>query len=180
MSYNYTDATFDSDIPFFPSPNHPDTSSPDLVPCPPDPADPTADTGTCQHVRKGDTIPGIPKHRFKAGIDYWMTPKWMIGGDLLAASSQFFFGDEANLSRTLGGYTRVNLHTSYDLTEHVQVYGLIENLFDQQYASYGTYFSVDDANELTPVTGVTFSEDNNRSVTPAIPFAAYGGVRVKF
>ena len=61
-----------------------------------------------------------------------------------------------------------------------QIYGLFENLFDKNYSVYGTYFSVDDANDLSDVTGVTFNENNPRTVVPAIPFAAYGGVKVKF
>ena len=177
-NYTYTDATFQTGIPFFPSPNHPAGSG--VFPCPPDPTDPTADTGTCISVAKGDRLPGVPAHTFKAGIDYWMTQKWKVGADLVAASDQIFFGDEANLSRPLPGYGTVNLHTSYDVTDHVQIYGLFENLLDNQYSLYGTYFSVEDANDLTPATGVTFNENDNRTVVPAIPFAAYGGVRVKF
>ena len=109
-----------------------------------------------------------------------MTPKWKIGTDVVAASDQIFFGDEANQNRPLAGYAKVNLHTSYDVTDHVQIYGLFENLLDKNYSVYGTYFSVDDANDLTPATGVTFNENDPRTVVPAIPFAAYGGVKVKF
>jgi outer membrane cobalamin receptor len=32
------------------------------------------------------------------------------------ASGQFFFGDQSNQDKQVGGYTRVDLHTSYDLT----------------------------------------------------------------
>ncbi|HML28750.1 MAG TPA: TonB-dependent receptor [Hyphomicrobium sp.] len=159
-NYTYTDATFDTDA-IFPAPNHPESSSPDLFPC-------TGAEGAasqCIQVRKGDRLPGIPAHTFKAGIDYWMT---------------FFFEDPANLDRPLPGYAKVNLHTSYDITDHVQIYGLFENLFDKQYSVYGTYFNVDDANELSNVTGVAFNENNPRTVVPAIPFAAYGGLKVKF
>ncbi|WP_045836515.1 TonB-dependent receptor [Hyphomicrobium sp. 99] len=177
-NYTYTDATFQSAIPFFPAPNHPE--GPGVEPCPLDPNDPTADTGNCTFVSKGDRIPGVPAHTFKAGFDYWMTPKWKFGADVIAASSQFFFEDAANLSRPLAGYAKVNLHSSYDITDHIQVYGLIENLLDNRYSLYGTYFSVDDANELTPVTGVEFDKNNPRTIVPALPFAAYGGVKVKF
>lgn len=176
-NYTYTDATFQSAIPFLPSPNHPAGSG--VFPCPADPTDPTADTGTCISVSKGDRLPGIPANTFKAGIDYWLTSKWKVGGDVIAASNQIFFGDEANLSRPLPGYAKVNLHTSYDITDHVQVYGLFENLFDNNYALYGTYYSIDDAAGAADVAGVNLG-DNPRTVVPAIPFAAYGGLKVKF
>ncbi|MBS0240196.1 MAG: TonB-dependent receptor [Proteobacteria bacterium] len=177
-NYTYTDATFQSGIPFFPAPNHPE--GPGVFDCPDDPEDPTADTGSCTAVHKGDRIPGVPAHTFKAGFDYWMTPKWKFGADVIAASSQFFFEDAANLDRPLAGYAKVNLHSSYDITDHIQVYGLIENLTDNRYSLYGTYFSVEDANDVSDATGVTFDENNPRTVVPAIPFAAYGGVKVKF
>lgn len=111
-----------------------------------------------------------------------MTRQWKVGTDLIAASSQFFFGDEANLNRPLAGYTKVNLHTSYDITPNFQVYGLVENLFDQEYGLYGTFFNVEAANEAAEPdpSGIQFSDDNRRSITPAIPFAAYGGVKIKF
>ncbi|MBS0251927.1 MAG: TonB-dependent receptor [Proteobacteria bacterium] len=176
-NYTYTDATFDSDA-IFPSPNHPGAGT---IAC--GEAGGGGDDngpGKCYLVQKGDRLPGIPAHTFKAGFDYWMTRKWKVGADLVAASNQIFNGDEANLARPLAGYAKVNLHTSYDVTDHVQIYGLFENLFDKNYSVYGTYFSVDDANDLSDVTGVTFNENNPRTVVPAIPFAAYGGVKVKF
>ncbi|MBY0560588.1 TonB-dependent receptor [Hyphomicrobium sp.] len=175
-NYTYNDATFQSGIPFFPAPNHPD--GPGVFPCPDDPEG--GDTGNCTAIHKGDRLAGIPAHTFKTGFDYWMTPKWKFGADLVAASSQFFFEDQANLSRPLAGYAKVNLHTSYDVTDHIQVYGLIENLTDKRYSLYGTYFNVDEANELEDVTGIEFDEKNPRTVVPAIPFAAYGGIKVKF
>jgi iron complex outermembrane recepter protein len=174
-NYTYTDATFDSDA-IFPSPNHPASSSPDLFTC----EDADGNDSQCMQVRKGDRLPGIPAHTFKAGFDYWMTSKWKVGTDLVAASDQIFFGDEANLSSPLAGYAKLNLHTSYDVTDHIQIYGLFENLFDKDYNIYGTYFSVDDANDLSPATGVTFNESNPRTVVPAIPFAAYGGLKIKY
>ena len=176
-NYTFTDATFDSVIPIFPSPNHPDSSA--LFDCPPDPDDPTAEPTTCFTVHKGDRIPGVPQHIFKAGFDYWLTPEWKFGADLLAASNQIFFGDEANLSRPLAGYARINLHSSYDITSNVQVYGLIQNLTDNDYAVYGTYYSTEDAEGPAEVAGRDLG-DNPRTVTPAIPFAAYGGIKVKF
>jgi iron complex outermembrane recepter protein len=149
------------------------------------------DDDLCMKIRPGDRIPGVPRHRFKAGFDYKITPRWALGADLIAASSQFFYGDDANLDRPLAGYTKVNLHTSYDVTDHVQLYGLIDNLFDQQYGIYGTYFNTALAQQAGPgdggsggpdpsLKGLVYNPDNARTMTPAIPFAAYGGVKVKF
>jgi len=177
-NYTFTDATFQSNG-IFPSPNHPDGGT---IPC----EDEEEGATTCLAVHKGDRLPGIPAHTFKAGFDYWVTPKWKVGSDVIAASDQIFFGDENNTARPLSGYAKVNLHTSYDVTDNIQVYGLFENLFDRDYALYGTYYSTDDAEGDPPdfpgpntPAGRNLG-DNPRTVVPAIPFAAYGGVKVKF
>ncbi|MBN2369860.1 MAG: TonB-dependent receptor [Vicinamibacteria bacterium] len=135
-------------------------------------------SGECAFLEAGDRLPGIPRHRFKAGIEYWLTSKWKVGTDLVAASNQPFFPNEAGEGDNLGGYTRVDLNTSYDITDNIQVYGLIKNLFDQKYGLYGTYFEADEVPDLEGGPGATFNDP--RTVSPSMPFAAYGGVKVKF
>lgn len=141
-------------------------------------------SGECAFLREGDRLPGIPRHRFKAGFEYWLTSKWKFGADLVAASNQPFFpnevSDEEDLHSMLAGYTRVDLHTSYDITDNIQVYGLIKNLFNQKYGLYGTYFEAEDIGpEVDEELGGPGFEDS-RTISPAMPFAAYGGVKVKF
>ena len=111
---------------------------------------------TCVQVNAGDRIPGIPLSRFKTGFDYLITPQWRFGADLVAASSQVFFGDEGNDTAPLGGYAKVDLHTYYDLTENMQLYGLVYNLFNSHYGVFGNYFNLEAANEASeanPATG---------------------------
>lgn len=166
-NYAFIDPTFQSSLELA-SPNNP---SPDVVPCSGDA------TENCINVRPGDRIPGIPRHRFKAGFDYWLTPKWKFGSDLVAASDQVFFGDESNLNKPLAGYAQVNLHTSYDITNHIQIYGLINNLFDHHYGTFGNYFDTEEASEASLGT-IDFTDA--RTIVPAMPFAAYGGMKYKF
>ncbi len=171
-SYAFVDATYQDDL-ILPAPNTPNGT----FPC--NPAEP--DAGECQAVSDGDTLPGIPQHRFKAGFQYWLTPKWKFGSDFLAVSDQYFFGDDANNNRKLSGYTRVDLNTSYKLSDNAEVYGLIRNLFDRRYGLYGTYLNDDEANEVSEAAG--YGEDffgDPRSISPVQPFAIYGGLRVTF
>jgi iron complex outermembrane recepter protein len=144
--------------------------------------------GLCAFLNAGDRLPGIPQHRFKAGFDYWLTSKWKFGADLVAASNQPLFQNDISheaaedgnpLSTLLGGYTRVDLHTSFDVTENFQVYGLVKNLFDQRYGLYGTYFEVDEVNLTDQAIGGPGLSDA-RTISPSMPFAAYGGVKVKY
>lgn len=168
-SYALVDATFRDDL-VLPAPN-----TPGAEPCPgTDPADEV----NCNFVQSGDNLPGIPRHRFKAGIEYWLTPNWKVGSDLVAASNQFFFGDEANNNTKLAGYTRVDLSTSYDVSENMQIYGLIKNVFDRRYGLYGTFFDTEEATDAAEPQGLTLTDP--RSITPAQPFAIYGGVKMKF
>jgi len=90
------------------------------------------------------------------------------GGDLIAVSSQHFFQDDSNLSPPLGGYWRVDLHTSYDITPRVQIFGIVNNLFDRHYAVFGTFFNLEAGNSAAsadPVLGDDFFS-NPRTITP--------------
>ena len=139
-------------------------------------------TGVCAFLEAGDRLPGIPRHRFKAGFDYWLTKKWKLGADLVAASNQPLFPNEAKEDddpSLLAGYTRVDLHTSYDINDNVQIYGLAKNLFDQRYGLYGTYFEAGEVSDTDVALGGPGLNDA-RSISPSMPFAAYGGVKVKY
>ena len=36
----------------------------------------------------------------------------------------------------------MNLHSSYKVSDHLELFGLIKNLFDRHYYVYGTFFDV--------------------------------------
>ena len=91
-------------------------------------------------MHPGDHIPTIPAHRLKASFDYDVTDQWKVGADVVLASSQYFFGDESNQNPQLPGYGVVNLRTSYEMEKGVTLYGLITNVFDHKYATYGAFY----------------------------------------
>ena len=53
-------------------------------------ADPSGDI----QVRRGDQLPGVPRHIFKTGADYAATDAWIVGFSVKVASGQYLFGDE--------------------------------------------------------------------------------------
>jgi iron complex outermembrane recepter protein len=176
-NYAFIDATFRT-ANIFASPDNP---SADEDICDLDPSA-DADEAACIQVNSGDRLPGVPRHRFKAGFDYWLTTKWKFGADLIAASDQVFFGDEGNDNATLDGYAKVDIHTSYNLTENVQIYGLINNLFDARYGLFGAYYNREAASNAAgadpSLAGVSFS--NAETIVPAPPITYYGGLKVRY
>ncbi|TYL98707.1 TonB-dependent receptor [Bradyrhizobium rifense] len=125
----------------------------------------------------GNQIPAIPRHRIKAGIEYAVTDAWKVGGDALWVSSQYYVGDEANLETKLPGYAVFNLHTSYQVTKNLQIYGKVDNVFDNRYATYGTFF---DTTALPNFANGGNNFNDPRSLSPARPRAFYAGARVTF
>jgi outer membrane receptor protein involved in Fe transport len=76
----------------------------------------------------------------------------------------------------------VSLHTSYKPIEHLQFFASINNLLNRKYATWGI---LSDPTGIgapgIPANGVTNGPGvNNRFVSPAAPFEAFGGVRILF
>ena len=68
-------------------------------------------------------------------------------------------------------YWVVNLHSSYKISDNLEVFGLVRNLFDRHYYTYGL---------LTDVTEFGYLNlTDDRTFVPGIPFAAYVGLRGK-
>jgi outer membrane receptor protein involved in Fe transport len=91
-------------------------------------------------ISPGNQVPAVPRHRFKAGIKYAITDAFKVGADAVFVSSQYFVGDESNQAARLPSYTVVNAHASYQINKTFQIYGRIDNIFDNRYATYGTFF----------------------------------------
>ncbi len=163
-NYSYVSATFQSSLLLNSQPNA------------------FADANGNIQIRPGDVLPGIPTHRVKAGADYRITRDWVIGGDVVWESSQYFHGDESNQMKPLPGFAVVNLHSTYDVTEGVELFVNLVNAVDSRYA---TYSILGDPTGIgapgVPANGVTNGPGvDNRFESPAPPISAFAGVRVKF
>jgi len=137
---------------------------------------PFAVAGNIQ-VLPGDQIPAIPRHRVKFGIDYNMTDALKVGADMVYVSSQYFVGDASNQAPKLPGYAVVNLHSSYQIDRTWQIYGRVDNLLNNHYATYGVFF---DTSQLPNFANGGAPFTDARSVSPARPQAAYVGVKATF
>jgi iron complex outermembrane recepter protein len=153
-NYTYVDATFQSPLSLS-SPNNP-----------------FADDNGNIAVVPGDHLTGIPDYRFKAGAEYQITEPWKLGADLNVIGSQYLVGDESNQNAKMPAYWTVNLHSSYQITKNIQVFGLVRNLFNQHYYVYGTFFETD----TLPYLNLS----DPRTFVPGTPLALYGGLRATF
>jgi iron complex outermembrane recepter protein len=133
------------------------------------PFNPFADANGNIFVVPGDHVPGIPNFRFKLGGEYQITNPWKFGADLNVIGSQWLVGDQSNQNPKLPAYWVVNMHSSYKISENIEVFGLVRNLFNQHYAVFGTFFDVTNFPYL--------NQTDPRTFVPGIPFAAYLGVR---
>jgi outer membrane receptor protein involved in Fe transport len=138
---------------------------------------PFADANGNVQILPGNVIPAIPRNRVKASIDYRVTDAFKVGGDALWVSSQYFAGDDSNQFPKLPGYAVFNLHASYQIDKTFQIYGRVDNVLDNRYATYGTFFDTgaipNFANGGAPFT-------DPRSLSPARPRALYAGLKVSF
>jgi outer membrane receptor protein involved in Fe transport len=138
---------------------------------------PFADANGNIQILPGNQIPAIPRNLVKARLDYSVTDAFKVGGDALFVGSQYFVGDESNQFAKLPGYAVFNLHASYQIDKNFQIYARADNIFDNRYASYGTFFDTGDVPNFTN-GGAPFTDP--RSLSPARPRAIYTGLKVTF
>jgi outer membrane receptor protein involved in Fe transport len=128
-------------------------------------------------VLPGDQIPAIPHHRVKLAADYQITSDIKIGTDINFVGSQFYVGDESNQFSQLPSYWTADLNGSWQVTKNIQLYAKVENIFNQQYYTYGTFFNTTSVPN-TGNGGNPFTDP--RSLSPARPRAVYAGLRATF
>jgi outer membrane receptor protein involved in Fe transport len=176
VTYSFVDATFQSNFEVSAESNS------------------TADADGNILVRAGDRIPLIPKHTGRIVVDYDLSQRWNIGGNVIATSGSFLHGDENNANQAGGtngegayvsgtgwipGYTVVNLQSTYHMTKRAEVFARLINLFDKQYATAGFLTS----SSFNP-NGSFIPDPNNwpneNAVAPAAPRAIWLGVRVRW
>ncbi len=126
-------------------------------------------------MERGDRIPGIPRHRLRFDAEWRPVPAWAVGGNVVVNSGQYLRGDEGNLLKPIGGYALVNLRTSLRVGPGVELYGIVRNLFDKRFATFGTLYDVGLAEASL---GLGLSDP--RTVSPGLPRTVFGGVRVVF
>lgn len=156
LGYAFTDATYRTPLTL----NSPDNPA-------------ASDDGTIE-VRRGNRLPGIPRHRAMLSIDY-AGDAFSLGGDLQLQAGQYLFGDEANIQRRTKAFAVMNLRGAVRLLGSVQFFAEISNLLDRHYATYGT-FSETDSVYLAEAPDAS----DPRSLSPAAPRRWKLGMKAHF
>jgi iron complex outermembrane receptor protein len=136
------------------------------------PNNPSADANGEIHVTRGDRLPMIPRHRFKAGLDFALTPSIKVHADTILVSGQYLEGDAANQNPKLPGYALVNAGAAYRVDKTFEVFARVDNLFDRRVYAFGTYF------EMDQIAFANFTDP--RTFSPARPRTVYVGARATF
>ncbi|MDP7339256.1 MAG: TonB-dependent receptor [Vicinamibacterales bacterium] len=125
-------------------------------------------------VAPGDRLPGLPRHSLKAGVSVPISRAWNVAVETVVTSSRVFVGDEGNDQAELEGYGLVNLRTSYQLNDQVELFLRVDNLLDTEYETFGALAEIEI--ELDEAPGAS----DPRFVGPGAPRSAFAGVRVSF
>ena len=155
LDYSYTDATFRSALTL---------NSPSNL---------LADSSGQIHVVPGDHLTSVPAHVLKAIVSFEVIPGWTVALAAHASSGVYLHGDESNLNPKMAPYAVFNLSSSYRLTDRIELFATLDNLFDEKYETFGTFSPTGDV----PIAEAPGASDP-RSLSPAPPFAAYGGIRL--
>ncbi len=111
-------------------------------------------------VQPGNHITGIPSDTVKLRALYTPIRQLALGANLIAVSSQYAHGDEANLNGAVPGYALVNLDVHVMPVPHLELFANITNLFNRHYATFGVLgtniYNGQDEQFRTPAPGRAF------------------------
>ncbi|MDD9868949.1 MAG: TonB-dependent receptor [Gammaproteobacteria bacterium] len=140
-----------------------------------------ADMVEVASVGKGDDIPGIPQHLFKAAADYAFTDRFSMGVDMIAVSDSHLRGDESNQLDEVSGYAVFNARANYR-AGGFEAFVLVENLFDRDYENFGLIGEEPELGREVGGDPSVLELDDERALyyAPGAPLSVWGGVRWRF
>ena len=148
----------------------------------PSPFNPDRDARGDVEVHPGNDLPGIPRTRFKSGLDFKVRNDLAVGATLDVVGSFHYVGDPANQLAPIGGYHTVGLHASYRPRAALELFASIKNLLDAKYATFGILSDPTGVGAAGIPRGAASNGPgvDNRFLSPAAPFEIFGGARLRF
>ncbi|MCX7281782.1 MAG: TonB-dependent receptor [Alphaproteobacteria bacterium] len=137
---------------------------------------PSANAAGNVTVTPGRRLPMNPAGTARIGADVDVWENVSLGGEMVVTGSQYFDGDPSNRNAKLPATAVINLRASYQFDERWQLFGLVNNVFDDRHALYGAYFdpSGGAAGLVTPPL------TDPRTLTLRQPVSFQAGIKLKF
>jgi iron complex outermembrane receptor protein len=139
------------------------------------PNNPGADANGNVTVTPGRRMPLNPANTIKAGADADVMDGLNLGGELAFTGSQYFDGDPSNRNAKLSSTVVVNLRAAWQFDTQWQLFGLVNNLFDNRDALYGAYFDPSDTAGL-----IAPALTDPRTLTLRQPISFQLGLKLRF
>lgn len=138
------------------------------------PSNPEADEDGLVEVRRGDRLPGVPRHSVnlyagRAGKG------WELGFAMRARSGQVLVGDEGNDNARTPAYAVFDMMGRVEIAPGIELAAELRNMFDRHYVTMGTFSEIDEI-ELAEAPGA----DNPRAYAPGAPRRLTVSVRARF
>ena len=92
-----------------------------------------------EDLSTGESLLQRARNRFKINLSYNLREKVTANLDILYVGRRFDKDYSTDSRIILGDYTLVNLAVSYSITEIFQIFGRVENLFDEKYEEIKGY-----------------------------------------
>ena len=73
-----------------------------------------------------------PDRVVSVAVDWMVNDRLTVGGDVTHTSDQYYTEDEGAVEKTAPGYSLVNANASYQIDKQVQIFGGVDNLFNQK------------------------------------------------
>jgi len=115
---------------------------------------------------EGNQVPRTPKHTLNFILDYKPIHDLLISTEIVAKDG--YYADELNKFKQ-PGHALINLRGNYNITDRIEIFAKIDNLFDKTY------------NQFVNVSSSSFDKDmEDATIRVAPPRAYYAGLRAKF
>ena len=109
-----------------------------------------------------------------------VTDPWKLGADLTSSAAQSFIHEYINQFSKVPIYRVVNLHSSYQVTKNVEVFGHIQNLFNTHYYSTGIFFQTGGFTIVGGGIKLFANLSDLGTFLAGMPLALYAGIKATF
>ena len=138
-------------------------------------------------VKKGNTIPGMPKHTFKAGLNQSFLSNFNSGINMIYSSGVFLRGDESNQLKKTNPYLVFNATSSWNPLENFEIFARVNNILNSKYETMGVLGEASASEVNVPISelgdsgsGTAIGALDPRFLSPGAPLSIFFGIRVNW